>query len=192
MDSEEFESVLGAAAAGAPWAWNHLYYLLSPKVLGFLRSRGAAEPEDLLGEVWLQVARGLSTFTGDYEGFRSWVFMIAHNRVIDERRKRGRRPRIQDNARTELIESRMVEGDDEMPTTELEQLMTVLDDLPELQQSVLLLRVIADLSVQQTADVLGITQSTVKTAQYRAVQKLRKKFTVGATDHDQRAVTELI
>ncbi len=192
MNHEEFESVLAGASAGAPWAWSRLYHLLSPSVLGYLRSRGAVEPEDLLGEVWLQIARGLNAFTGDYEGFRSWVFMIAHHRLIDERRKRGRRPINHDEDTTDLLESQIVEADTAMAAIELEHLITVLGDLPELQQSVVLLRVIADLSVEQTADVLGITRPAVKSAQYRAVQKLRKNLAASATEPDRRAVTEVI
>ena len=57
--------MLEAARAGAEWAWSRLYNDLSGPVLGYLRMRGAAEPEDLLGEVFLQVARNAVTFEGE-------------------------------------------------------------------------------------------------------------------------------
>src|SRR4030081_3701589 len=56
---ESFEVVLAAARTGADWAWEALYRDLAPLVHGYLRSRGAREPEDLTGEVFLGIARGL-------------------------------------------------------------------------------------------------------------------------------------
>jgi RNA polymerase sigma-70 factor (ECF subfamily) len=188
---EEFESILTGAAAGAPWAWSRLYHSLSPTVLGYLRARGSSEPEDLLGEVWLNVARRLGAFVGDYDGFRSWVFMIAHHRLIDERRKRGRRPPTQSADSTALAESQVADADIAMASIELEGLAARLQELPEQQQSVVFLRIVADLSVEQTAEVLDITPAAVKSAQYRAVKKLREILTASATDPLSRAVTEV-
>jgi RNA polymerase sigma factor (sigma-70 family) len=87
-----WESLLAAAQTGAEWAWDRIYRDLAPPVRGYLVAHGAVEPDDLLGEVWLQVARNIGTFAGDEAGFRSWVFMVAHHRLIDERRRRARRP----------------------------------------------------------------------------------------------------
>ena len=91
MEPAEFESAVEAAQAGAEWAWSRLYAELSGPVFGYLRSRGAVEPEDLLGEVFVQVARNIGSFRGDARSFRSWVFTIAHHRLIDERRYRAAR-----------------------------------------------------------------------------------------------------
>src|SRR3954471_8506285 len=91
MDSFE-DSVLPAARAGAEWAWERIYRELAPTVTGYLRAHGAAEPDDLTGEVFLQVVRGLEGFSGGERDFRAWVFTIAHRRLVDERRRRGRRP----------------------------------------------------------------------------------------------------
>ena len=59
MQPAEFESVIEAARAGAEWAWSRLHGDLSGPVLGYLQSRGAVEAEDLLGEVFIQVARNI-------------------------------------------------------------------------------------------------------------------------------------
>src|SRR3954454_6339026 len=89
---DTFPRVLTAAQDGAEWAWDVLYRHLSGPVLGYLRARGAAEPEDLVGEVFLQLARNIRAFEGDESQFRSWVFTIAHHRLVDEQRARIRRP----------------------------------------------------------------------------------------------------
>ena len=89
-----FEPALGAAKSGAEWAWALLYRDLAGPVTGYLASRGAPEPEDLAAETFLQVARNIQSFEGGEEAFRSWVFVIAHRRLLDVRRKRGRSPEL--------------------------------------------------------------------------------------------------
>jgi DNA-directed RNA polymerase specialized sigma24 family protein len=68
-----------------------LYELFASRVLAYLRAQGAPDCEDLLGEVFLQIARDLPRFRGDDDEARRWVFTIARNRLIDERRRRSRR-----------------------------------------------------------------------------------------------------
>ena len=55
-----WDSLLGAAKSGAEWAWDRIYREIAPKVRGYLVSLGSEDPDDLLGEVWLQVARNHS------------------------------------------------------------------------------------------------------------------------------------
>ncbi|MEO7836161.1 MAG: hypothetical protein ABIS21_00795, partial [Acidimicrobiales bacterium] len=50
------------------------YRALAPAVLGYLRSQRAPDPEDILGEVFLQVARDWRKFKGDDGALRRWVF----------------------------------------------------------------------------------------------------------------------
>jgi len=89
---EAFEYMLGAAQLGAGWARTRLYEALAGPVAGYLRSQGVNEPEDATSEVFLAVFARLSGFTGTETQFRSWVFTIAHHKIIDERRRRARRP----------------------------------------------------------------------------------------------------
>ena len=51
---------------GEDWAWRALYDELAPGLLGYLRARRAAQPEDLLGEVMLQIVRDLPSFGGGF------------------------------------------------------------------------------------------------------------------------------
>src|SRR4051794_10889198 len=91
-----FDDVLVAAQAGAPWAFEVLYRDLAPAVTGYLRLHGAAEPDDLASETFLGVFTGLAGFRGDEAGLRAWVSTIAHRRLLDDWRRRSRRPPIAD------------------------------------------------------------------------------------------------
>src|SRR5215831_18270393 len=91
----DFEALLAAARAGRPEAWERVYRSLAPAVTGYLRMQGALEPDDLASEAFLGVFRSIGSFAGDEAGFRSWVFVIAHRRLVDERRARSRRPPLE-------------------------------------------------------------------------------------------------
>ena len=75
MLGENFPGTLDAARAGAEWAWAAIYRDLAPAVVGYLRARRANEPDDLAGEVFLQVVRDLPRFQGGEREFGAWVFV---------------------------------------------------------------------------------------------------------------------
>jgi hypothetical protein len=83
----DFDAVLTAARAGEARGIERIFVALSPVVEGYLRLQGAAEPQDLTSEVFLAVVRNIGSFAGDEASFRSWVFTIAHRRLLDERRR---------------------------------------------------------------------------------------------------------
>src|SRR5688500_8205328 len=80
-----FDNVLAAAQEGAGWARTRLYEWLAPVVAGYLRARGAGDPEDLTSEAFVSVFSGCESFSGDATQFRSWVLRIAHCRLVDAR-----------------------------------------------------------------------------------------------------------
>jgi RNA polymerase sigma-70 factor (ECF subfamily) len=171
----DFDNLLSQARSGSTWAWSQLYAELAGPVLGYLRVRGAAEPEDLLSEVFLHMVRGLHAFEGDSQQFRSWVFTIAHRRLIDERRARGKRP-------VELREDLEPAALGEDPATAVidrltdEAIIGLLDALTPEQRDVLLLRLIAGLTIDEIARAVGKTPGAVKALQRRGLLVLQEKL----------------
>jgi RNA polymerase sigma factor (sigma-70 family) len=168
---------LEGARGGDPEAWAELYRWLSPQVLGYLRARGASEPEDVLGEVFVQAVRDLGSFTGDERDFRAWVFSIAHHRLIDEARRSARRP--VDPVPTEELVSHETVDDAEteaMARIGAGEVTRLLATLSEDQKSVLLLRVLGELTVPEVARVVGKRTGAVKQLQRRAIASLRKEL----------------
>ena len=190
-----FDAAVLAAKEGAPWAWEQLYSWLSPRLLGYLRARGSRDPEGALGETWLQLARNVATFEGDATGFRSWAFTVAHHRVIDEARRRKRTPPTQalDEVLADDQQSLgVIDAESEaLAVIELDELVGSIAFLSDLQKSTLLLRIIGDLSVAQTAEALGKSESAIKTAQYRAISILRDRLDSPATKPVSPSVTEM-
>ena len=172
----EFASVLTAARAGADWAWETIYDQLAPKVLGYLRGLGAAEPEDVTGEVFVQLVRDLHRFEGDEPAFRAWVFTIAHYRFLDERRRSSRRPV---DPVAELEEPGGTAGDveeDALRELASERVRELIAGLSTDQRSVLLLRILGELTVDQVARALGKRPGAVKALQRRGLAALEREI----------------
>jgi RNA polymerase sigma-70 factor (ECF subfamily) len=121
------------------------------------------------------MVRGLHTFEGDSQQFRSWVFTIAHRRLIDERRARSKRP----VELREDLESAVVAED---PATAVmdrltdEEIIGFLDALTPEQRDVLLLRLLAGLTIDEIARALGKTPGAVKALQRRGLIALQENL----------------
>jgi RNA polymerase sigma factor (sigma-70 family) len=171
-----FDDVLAAAQAGAAWAFETLYRDLAPAVTGYLRLHGAAEPDDLASETFLGVFTGLAGFRGDEDELRSWVFTIAHRRLIDDWRRRSRRPQLADDAGDLTLLPGGDAEDDALVLVGAEDVHRLCAGLPDDQRSVLLLRVLADLTVEQIASVMGRSVGSVKALQRRGLRALRERI----------------
>lgn len=167
-------TVLDAARAGAGWAFERLYRQFGGPVHGYLRSQGIDDPEGATDDVFLRVFRGLDRFEGTPAGFRSWVFTIAHHLVVDRRRFASRRPaeiaveRLPDVAAPNGPEASVVAG------LGLARLRALLDLLTPEQRDVLLLRFVADLSLEEVAEAQGRTVGAIKALQHRALASVRR------------------
>jgi RNA polymerase sigma factor (sigma-70 family) len=178
---EGFEEVLRAARAGEAWALEALYRDLAPGVLGYLRAQGAAEPEDLASDVFVGVVRGLPSFAGGESDLRSWVFTIAHRRLVDERRRLGRRPEqpVSPEDLPRLAGPSVGDVEEEaIRGLELARVRRVLDELSPDQRAVVLLRVLGGLSVAEAARVLGKREGAVKMLQRRGFARLARSLSV--------------
>lgn len=174
-----FPEIVAAARTGAEWAWERLYESIAGGVRGYVAAQGAVDPDDLTGEVMLQLVRGLPGFEGNEAGFRSWVFLVAHHRLIDERRRRQRDARLAAEQQPAGLSPGADTGalDAEMDAEWRKRLEGLSDD----QRHVILLRVVADLSAEQVARILGKPVGTVRVLQHRALARLRANLTAGVT-----------
>lgn len=167
------DEVVDEAVDGCPHAFRQVYDALAPRVLRYLHSRGVEDPEGLTSEVFLAVYPRLPSLRGGAAGLRTLVFSIAHARAVDDVRRRARRPvsysydaeyddRVTDSAEHQVVES-----------LEAERAMAMMDHLGEDQRTVVALRIIGDLTLEQTASVTGKTVASVKQLQRRGLERLR-------------------
>jgi RNA polymerase sigma-70 factor (ECF subfamily) len=142
-----------------------LYRGLAPAVLVYLRAQGVPEPEDVLGEVFLQVARDVHRVRGDETDVRRWVFTVARHRVIDDARRRRRRPVTTGGPVPDVAAE--PDGDPLDPV-----LVEALARLTPEQREVLVLRFVADLSLETVARITRRRVTAVKALQHRGLAQL--------------------
>jgi RNA polymerase sigma-70 factor (ECF subfamily) len=174
---EGFDQVLRAAQAGAPWALEALYRELHPSVLAFLRTRAPQDAEDLAADVFVDVAEGLGRFHGTEASFRSWVFTIAYRRLADLWRRAARRRT--EPCPPEVFADHGTVGDaesDVMQAIGTTSALARIAALPPAQAEVVLLRVVADLSVDDVAKIVGRRPGAVRALQHRALQRLAREL----------------
>lgn len=180
---EEFAATLALAQGGDHGAHERLYRDIAPLVLGYLRSNGAREPEDLTSEVFIAVVRGIDRFEGTEPKFRSWVLTIAHRRLVDEFRHRSRRPEDPvepDQATLYDVPDERSPETDALNALDAAMLAGLLAELTEDQRAVITLRIIGDMPIKEVADALDKPITAVKSLQHRALATLARHLELHA------------
>ncbi|GLZ07151.1 hypothetical protein Acsp03_46170 [Actinomadura sp. NBRC 104412] len=177
-DVPELETALRAAQDGDGDAFRLLYRDLQPRLLRYLRALVGTEAEDVAADAWLQIARDLGSFTGDYDRFRGWASTIARHRALDHLRRAGRRPDggVDVDSLADLV------ARDDTERDALERLSTgsaiaLICDLPRDQAEAVLLRVVVGLDAKEAGRVLGKRAGAVRTAAYRGLRRLAERLT---------------
>jgi RNA polymerase sigma-70 factor (ECF subfamily) len=173
----DFEGALAGARAGEDAAWAALYDHLAPQVLGYLRVRGAADAEEVLGDVFLHVARGIDDFDGDCSGFRSWVFVIATSRLHDERRRLRRKPTEPLDATVEEQLAGAVDDEAQVEqTAAAAAAQALLQTLTPDQRAVVELRVFGGLTSVEVSTIVDKPVGAVKALYRRGLGALRREL----------------
>lgn len=178
FDRSRFDPVVAAARSGDSHALEELFRELQPRLLRFLRSMEDRAADDLAAETWLAVASGISRFVGNWAEFRAWVFAIGRKRLADHRRTAVRR-------RTDAVDCEVFAHEQAEDAPEEETIdkisgqqaaSLIASALPGEQAEVLLLRVLADLDVDQVASIMQRSPNWVRVTQHRAVANLAKRL----------------
>ncbi|MFA9431709.1 RNA polymerase sigma factor [Egicoccus sp. AB-alg2] len=179
-----FPRTLRAARRGRQAAWDALYRDLAPSLLGYARAQHAPDPEDLVGEVFLEVVRSLPRLADDDEdAFRAWVFTIARRRLIDARRAASRRP-VEPAAPEDLAAVAGGFEEDALARLSRDEVLALLDRLSDDQREVLVLRLVAGLRTPEIARVTDRHPEAVKGLAKRGLARLRELIATDARSAD--------
>lgn len=164
-----------------------LYYLVKDR----------EQAEDLVHEVYIKVLKSYSSFEGR-SSEKTWLFSIARHVAIDFfRKQKTLRQRIMekfDLDQAQIADQEPLPEEIALQREEIQMLYQAMNDCNVNQRTVLILRFIKELSVAETAEVLGWTESKVKTTQHRALKVLKnyidKAMKEQGVTKDQGAMTE--
>jgi RNA polymerase sigma-70 factor (ECF subfamily) len=160
------------------------------RMFGVVRhyTRSAVEVEDIVQDTFLKAFRRLDSFQRQ-SSFYTWLCRIAINTALDFLKRHGRNP-VQAVEDPELALAGTADApgghsrttpiaapDSNLEREELAEItQRVLEELPEIFRSALVLREFEELSYQDIADVLGISIGTVESRLFRARAKFKEKF----------------
>ncbi|MBT2593912.1 RNA polymerase sigma factor [Arthrobacter sp. ISL-72] len=160
-----------------------LYRKFSGAVLGYLRARGVDDPEAVTQDVFLAFYPKLDGLSGGLQGAKSLIFSIAHARMVDHYRRNERTPTL--SPYKSDLDGRSTASAEELALANVDGAGALLDGLSPDHQEVLALRVVADLSVEQAAEVMGRTPGAVKQLYRRALSALRDRASIGSQAHHE-------
>lgn len=172
--------------------FHRLYDEFHQDVFNFLiylvKNRSVAE--DLAHEVYVRVLKAYDRFEGK-SSEKTWLFAIAKNVAIDHFRKNSVRERHSFTAfdwETEQLTSTTPTPEQFTELSEqMRELLEALESCTGDQKMVIVMRYFQELSIVETAEILGWNESKVKTTQHRAIKHLRKLL----IEHAQKEANSL-
>jgi RNA polymerase sigma-70 factor (ECF subfamily) len=139
--------------------------------------RNDSEAEDIVQEAYVRAFAHLDAFRGD-SSLATWLSRIVINEALGRLRKRRRTVAMPENPQAEIIRFPLNPSDDPERTMAQRQILQLVeratDSLPDVYRTVFVARVIEGLSIEETADLLGVRPQTVKTRLHRARALVRK------------------
>lgn len=175
-DDADLRALTDRAKAGDPDAWESLYRRTYPKLYTFARRRLPSDDvaDDAVSETMIRALDGIDRFQWTGAGIDGWLFGILRNVLYETYRHQRREPVV------ELDERRApVAAPDAEPSLQHERALqgdvvrTAFERLNESEREVLELRVVGELSAEQVGAAMGKKPGAVRTAQSRALNRLR-------------------
>lgn len=173
--SEPDESQLVRMACADISAFAPLYEKYFSRIYAYClrRVENQHDAEDLTSSIFIQAVANLARFRGG--SFAAWLFQIAHNAVINQRR-------------TKFTQISLDSDQFEIPTTAPEPIDTLIADeqqallkkllntLPEEQQDLLALKLVGELSSKEIGAVVGKSANAVRVELHRIIKQLREQY----------------
>jgi len=170
------------AQNGDSQAFSRIYDAYSGKLFRYIRLKISSRQhaEDILQEVFVKIWRGLPNYDQEKGTFNAWVYRVAANALNDFLRKIYRAPEtLEMSEEFESSKAPWQQDATDMGKVldaelSLKQLGSLMSGIPEVYQKVIEYRFIQDLTVEETAELLGKTNLAVRLIQHRAINKLKK------------------
>jgi RNA polymerase sigma-70 factor (ECF subfamily) len=183
------DELVAAAMNGDRQAVGRVLTIIRPLVVRYCRARlgapdrSSASADDVAQEVCLAVLTALPGYRVQGKPFLAFVYGIAAHKVIDAHRASARN---RSEPVAEIPDATESTDGPEQRALRLElsgEMGRLLDQLPDKQREILVLRVVVGLSAEETADAVGSTPGAVRVAQHRALARLRKNMPEGSDLH---------
>ena len=176
LNKDQIDRYVVLAQKGESSAFEALYDHFYDQIFRYIafKTSDSLIAEDLTEDVFLRMLESIRKFKPQGHPFSSWLFRIAHNRVIDHYRKRGRDKNVPlDTVLTTVGESQSTLDTYVETKLAMREVNQAMENLTDLQREVLNLRFAGGLSIKETAEAVNRNENSVKALQHSAVKKLR-------------------
>lgn len=148
------------------------------KIMGYLykRVQNREEAEELTQDIFYRFYQRYQKGKVDLEKTEPYLYRSAQNALYDLWRKKGRNPKIMTMEPFEDIHHSFAQEEEKLDQILVDEL---LENLSDEEQTILDLRIIKGYSVKDTASVVNRPEGTIKSIQFRALEKLRRELVGG-------------
>lgn len=153
-------------------AFSELYESYLPKIFGFVTRRinDREEAEDLVSNIFLKVVENIKNFNPAKSSFKTWIYTIATNMMIDYFRANAKKKTCCIENAESMADHSQNPVQSAQSAEQRERVFFAIRSLPERHQRVLLLRYCSDLSIGETAEALSVTENNVSVIIHRALK----------------------
>lgn len=173
----DLDSIIAECQAGQKERFGVLYDLYIKQVYGFIYQKTwhRETAEDLTSQTFVKALKNIGQFNADKASFKTWLYTIARNTVIDHYRI----------SKDEVAIDNVLDlGDDADVKLDLDnrellaKVRLYLDGIAVRQRQIILMRIWEGLSYQEIAEIVGLQEDNCKMIFHRAMLKLRNDLAV--------------
>lgn len=152
----------------------------TPQIYNFVRRFvGSTEADDITQEIFIKVWKNIKRFNQKKSSFKTWLFTISRNTVIDFLRKKksvlfSSLDDEENNFSENIKDEALLPDEILQKLQDVDLLNSLLEKLPEIYQTVLVLHYQEEMTFDEISQVLGKTLNTVKSHHFRAILQLKK------------------
>ena len=153
-------------------AFAELYEIYLPKIFAYITRRinDRDEAEDLVSNIFLRVVENIKGFNPSKSSFKTWIYTIATNMMIDFFRSNAKKKTCCIETAESVADTTLNPAEEAQNAEQKDKVFYAIRSLPERHQKVLLLRYCSDLSIVETAAALGVTENNVSVIIHRALK----------------------
>ena len=173
-DLSEIAGLVDKAADGDFEAFGHLYSIYLDRIYryAFYQVKDKMTAEDIAEEVFVKAWKAIRSCKGKGRTFSAWIYRIAHNHIINTFRNSQKCISMDMENLTELSDP----GLEVETTTDQQELIEGVADLPENQRQVVILKFIEGMDNREIGQITGKSEGAIRILQMRALATLRLKL----------------
>lgn len=150
-----------------------------PQVFGYVFMRtnqNKSLAEDIVSEIFLKALENFDQYNSEKGSFKSWIFQITKNYLIDHFRSKKNKPSVSIEDLANELHDKSDTGRKAQLAIEKEIISEVIDQLPEDKKEIVVLRYFSGYSYEEIAEIIQENPNNIRVKLHRILQELKRKL----------------